>query len=58
MAEPVHAVDASVPVPEMAGNEEENPHTLQWLAQNREAIRSSNSYVEVYGLPLAKNRLY
>ncbi len=27
-----------------------------WLQQNREALESSNSYVEQHGLPLAKYR--
>lgn len=30
----------------------------QWLEENREAIQSSNAYVEAHGLPLAKNRPY
>jgi antitoxin CcdA len=29
-----------------------------WLEENREAIESSNAYVEVHGLPLAKHRPY
>ena len=28
----------------------------QWLAQNREALESSNAYVEQHGLPLAQHR--
>jgi antitoxin CcdA len=27
-----------------------------WLAENREALESSNAYVEVHGLPLARYR--
>lgn len=42
----------------MTVNEQESLRALDWLAQNGEAIRSSNSYVETYGLPLAKGRLY
>ncbi|MDH4987585.1 type II toxin-antitoxin system CcdA family antitoxin [Aminobacter anthyllidis] len=30
----------------------------QWLEENREAIESSNEYVERHGLPLAKYRLF
>jgi len=30
----------------------------QWLEANREAIASSNAYVEAHGLPLAKHRPY
>jgi antitoxin CcdA len=29
-----------------------------WLEENREAIESSNAYVEAHGLPLAKHRPY
>ena len=28
----------------------------QWLAENREALESSNEYVERHGLPLARYR--
>jgi len=58
MTEPVHAVKFSVPEPAKTASKQESPQALQWLAQNREAIRSSNSYVEAHGLPLAKIRLY
>ena len=27
-----------------------------WLAENREALESSNAYVEAHGLPLAQHR--
>jgi len=30
----------------------------RWLAENREAIESSNAWVEKHGLPLAKYRPY
>lgn len=30
----------------------------RWLEENREAIESSNAYVEAHGLPLAKHRPY
>jgi antitoxin CcdA len=30
----------------------------QWIADNWEAIQSSNAYVEKYGLPLAKYRMF
>lgn len=30
----------------------------RWLEENREAIESSNAYVEKHGLPLAKYRLF
>lgn len=30
----------------------------QWLEENREALESSNAYVEKHGLPLAKYRLF
>ncbi|WEK47252.1 MAG: type II toxin-antitoxin system CcdA family antitoxin [Candidatus Andeanibacterium colombiense] len=30
----------------------------RWLAENREAIESSNAWVEKHGLPLAKYRLF
>jgi antitoxin CcdA len=30
----------------------------RWLAENAEAIESSNAYVEKYGLPLAKYRQF
>lgn len=30
----------------------------RWLEENREAIASSNAYVEAHGLPLAKQRPY
>jgi antitoxin CcdA len=30
----------------------------KWLRDNREAIASSNAYVEKYGLPLAKYRMF
>lgn len=29
-----------------------------WLAENQEAIESSNAFVEKYGLPLAKYRMF
>ena len=29
-----------------------------WLAENQEAIESSNAYVEKHGLPLAKHRMF
>lgn len=29
-----------------------------WLRENREAIESSNAYVEKHGLPLARYRLF
>jgi len=30
----------------------------RWLEENREALESSNTYVEAHGLPLAKHRPY
>jgi len=30
----------------------------RWLEENREAIESSNAYVEKHGLPLARYRLF
>lgn len=30
----------------------------QWIEENREAIESSNAYVEKHGLPLARFRLF
>jgi antitoxin CcdA len=30
----------------------------RWLEENREALESSNAYVEARGLPLAKHRPY
>lgn len=30
----------------------------RWLEENREAIASSNAYVEKHGLPLARYRLF
>lgn len=30
----------------------------RWLAENREALDSSNAYVEKHGLPLARHRLF
>lgn len=30
----------------------------QWLAENREALESSNEYVRKHGLPLAKYRMF
>lgn len=30
----------------------------QWLEENREALLSSNEYVEKHGLPLARYRLF
>ena len=30
----------------------------RWLKENREAIESSNAYVEKHGLPLEKNRMF
>lgn len=32
--------------------------TAKWLAQNREALVSSNAYVEQRGLPLARYRSF
>lgn len=29
-----------------------------WLAENQEAIESSNTFVEKHGLPLAKHRMF
>ncbi|HUH59816.1 MAG TPA: type II toxin-antitoxin system CcdA family antitoxin [Candidimonas sp.] len=29
-----------------------------WLTENQEAIESSNAFVEKYGLPLAKHRMF
>ena len=30
----------------------------RWLAENHEAIESSNAFVEKHGLPLAKYRMF
>ncbi|WP_417251087.1 type II toxin-antitoxin system CcdA family antitoxin [Castellaniella sp.] len=30
----------------------------RWLAENQEAIKSSNAFVEKHGLPLAKYRMF
>jgi antitoxin CcdA len=30
----------------------------RWLEENREALGSSNAYIEAHGLPLAKHRPY
>jgi antitoxin CcdA len=30
----------------------------RWLEENRDALESSNAYVEAYGLPLARHRPY
>lgn len=30
----------------------------RWLAENKEAIESSNAFVEKHGLPLAKYRMF
>lgn len=30
----------------------------RWLAENREAVESSNAFVEKHGLPLAKYRIF
>ena len=30
----------------------------QWVAENKEVFESSNAYVEKYGLPLAKYRMF
>lgn len=30
----------------------------RWLEENREALKSSNAYIEAHGLPLAKHRPY
>lgn len=30
----------------------------RWLAENREALESSNAYVEAHGLPLARYRRF
>jgi antitoxin CcdA len=30
----------------------------QWIEENREAIESSNAYVEKHGLPLARFRMF
>ena len=30
----------------------------QWLAENREAMESSNAWVEKHGLPLARYRIF
>jgi antitoxin CcdA len=30
----------------------------RWLEENREALESSNAYIEAHGLPLAKHRPY
>lgn len=30
----------------------------RWLAENRDAIESSNAFVEKHGLPLAKYRMF
>ena len=32
--------------------------TKRWLEENREAIESSNAYVEKHGLPLSRYRLF
>lgn len=29
-----------------------------WLAENQEAIASSNAYIEQHGLPLARHRMF
>lgn len=31
---------------------------LRWQAENADAIRAENEYIEKYGLPLAKYRLF
>lgn len=30
----------------------------EWLDRNREALESSNAYVEAHGLPLERHRLF
>ena len=30
----------------------------QWLDENKEAIESANAYIEKYGLPLEKYRMF
>ena len=32
--------------------------TRRWIAENRDALLSSNAYVEKHGLPLAKYRMF
>ena len=32
--------------------------TRRWIEENREALLSSNAYVEKHGLPLAKYRMF
>ncbi len=32
--------------------------TRRWISENREALLSSNAYVEKHGLPLAKYRMF
>lgn len=58
MGEPLHSVDALGPEQIKTADLNNDRPALDWLAQNGKAIRSSNSYVEAYGLPLAKSRLY
>lgn len=45
---------------EMAETTRSDPRgmTERWLAENDEALRSSNDFVERYGLPLAKYRMF
>lgn len=58
MNDPLHSVDALAPEQIKTTDLNNDRLALDWLVRNREAIRSSNSYVEAYGLPLAKCRLY
>jgi antitoxin CcdA len=40
------------------GDRIDKPNDERWLEENREALESSNAYVEALGLPLAKHRPY
>lgn len=46
------------PKPDPAEIDAESKSAAGWLAQNREALESSNAYGEKYGLPLARYRLF
>jgi post-segregation antitoxin (ccd killing protein) len=49
------------PPPEPSGDASVRKETTQaqsWREQNREAVASSNAYVEKFGLPLARFRRF
>jgi hypothetical protein len=52
------AAKPSKPKSKLGNDPEQSKRAQQWLDENREALESSNRWVEEHGLPFAKYRLF